>query len=58
MKVFQKVLTAILSLALLIPAAGAATADSKKQMRGIWVSSVYNLDYPTKATVSTAALQS
>ena len=50
MKLMQRILAAGLSLALLAPA-GAQAANSEEEMRGVWVSSVYNLDYPTKKTV-------
>ena len=56
MKLMQRILAAGLSLALLAPA-GAQAANSEEEMRGVWVSSVYNLDYPTKKTVSADELK-
>lgn len=48
MKFLRRILTAALSLALLAPACAQA-AEPAGDMRGVWVSSVYNLDYPSKA---------
>lgn len=48
----KRILAALLLLALLIPAAGAALVPVDTQMRGVWVSSVYNLDYPSTATAN------
>ncbi len=56
MKLMRRILAAGLSLALLAPA-GAQAANSEEEMRGVWVSSVYNLDYPTKKTVSADELK-
>ncbi|MGE4547957.1 MAG: glycoside hydrolase family 10 protein [Intestinibacillus sp.] len=35
----------------------AAPASPDEEMRGVWVSSVYNLDYPTKPTTDAASLR-
>lgn len=39
-------------------AAFAAPASPDKEMRGVWISSVYNLDYPAKPTTDAASLRS
>ena len=43
MKFLRRILTAALSLSLLAPACAQA-AEPATDMRGVWVSSVYNLD--------------
>lgn len=59
MKLIQRILAAALSFALLAPVGAQAAASTRREeLRGVWVSSVYNLDYPTKATVSADALKS
>ena len=57
MKIMQRILAAVLSLACLMPITAHAAAPAQG-MRGVWVSSVYNLDYPKKATVSVQQLKS
>lgn len=58
MKILRRMLAAALSLALLAPGgAQAAGKEGAEEMRGVWVSSVYNLDYPSKATASADALR-
>lgn len=52
----KRILAALLLLAVLIPAAYAAPILADTQMRGVWVSSVYNLDYPSTATANAATL--
>lgn len=49
----------LLALLLLLPvfSTGSAAAASKKELRGVWVASVYNLDYPAKSTTDPAALK-
>lgn len=48
----------ILTLCLLLStAAYAAVPSSDEHMRGVWVSSVFNLDYPAKPTTDAAALR-
>ena len=58
MNKFTRALALILSLCTLsvLPAA-AAGADDEDAMRGVWVSSVYNLDYPSVQTTDAAALR-
>lgn len=47
-----------LSLTFTLSAPALAAAPSPgEEMRGVWVSSVYNLDYPTKPTTDAATLQ-
>lgn len=58
MKLIQRIFAAALSFALLLPAAAQAAAHPADEMRGVWVSSVYNLDYPRKTTTSAAQLKS
>ena len=48
----KKFLSFILILCLLIPCAASAQADSEEFVRGVWVSSVANLDYPSSAGLS------
>lgn len=52
----KRILAALLLLTILIPAAAAAPIPVETQMRGVWVSSVYNLDYPSTATANAATL--
>lgn len=56
MKKLRNIVAAALSLALLLPATAQA-ADTEERMRGVWVSSVYNLDYPSKNTTSAETLK-
>ena len=37
-------------LTLVTPAFAAGTSSASEEMRGVWVSSVYNLDYPSSPT--------
>ena len=48
MKIIRRILAAALSLTLLAPIGARAADPEPQEMRGVWVSSVYNLDYPTK----------
>lgn len=57
MKLFKRIFAAVLSVALLLPAGALAAGSTSRDMRGVWVSSVYNLDYPTKATTSADGLR-
>ena len=58
MKKMQRIAALFSTLLLLLPtAAMAANTQTTQQMRGVWVSSVYNLDYPTKATTSADTLK-
>lgn len=50
-------LTLICALCLTIPAFAASTPSASEEMRGVWVSSVYNLDYPSKATTDPQTLK-
>lgn len=52
----KRILAIFMVLTLLIPAAGAVSVDTDTQMRGVWVSSVYNLDYPSAQTTNAATL--
>ena len=58
MNKLKRTLALILSAAMLtaIPAA-ALEMDDEDAMRGVWVSSVYNLDYPSTQTTDAAALK-
>lgn len=53
----KRILAALLLLALLVPFACAAPVPADTQMRGVWVSAIYNLDYPTAGTTSAATLR-
>lgn len=54
----KRILALFLALALsLTITAFAAVPTPKEEMRGVWVSSVYNLDYPVKPTTDAATLQ-
>lgn len=54
----NRMLALLLALALtLTPAAFAAAPTPDAEMRGVWVSSVYNLDYPAKPTADADALK-
>ena len=52
----KRIFAALLLLALLVPFACAAVPVDT-QMRGVWVSSVYNLDYPSAGTPSSDTLR-
>lgn len=56
MKHHLRVVALFLSLALFFPLTAAA-APSTDAMRGTWVSTVYNLDYPAKGTTDAATLR-
>ena len=53
----KRLLAALLLLALMVPFAGAVPVPADLQMRGVWVSSIYNLDYPSAGTVSASTLR-
>ena len=58
MKFRLRIAAFFLSFTLLFSmAAFAAPAPSSEAMRGVWVSSVYNLDYPTSPTTNAASLR-
>lgn len=44
-------------LTLVTPAFAAGTPSASEEMRGVWVSSVYNLDYPSSPTTSSDKLK-
>lgn len=50
-------LTLILAFSMPLSALAVGTNDTSENMRGVWVSSVYNLDYPTTATTNAATLK-
>ena len=58
----HKLTIALLAAALLLTGAcsapsGAADHPGRDDMRGVWVATVYNLDYPIKATTDAAQLK-
>lgn len=53
----KKFLSILLILCLLMPAAAFAETDSDEFVRGVWVSSVANLDYPSAAGLSDKQLR-
>lgn len=57
MKLLRSMAAVLLSAALLAPSAAQAAVSPEEEMRGVWVSSVYNLDYPSKATTSADTLK-
>ena len=59
MKRISRLLALILvcALTLTVPAFAAGTPAASDEMRGVWVSTVYNLDYPSQATTDPAALR-
>ena len=58
MNKLKRTLALILSAALLAAApASAALVDDADAMRGVWVSSVYNLDYPSEQTTDAVVLK-
>lgn len=52
----KRILAVLLLFALLTSPAGAASVPVETQMRGVWVSSVYNMDYPSAVTTNSATL--
>lgn len=54
----KRILSALLALALLAPAAASATQMPEEGMRGVWVASVYNIDYPTRQGMTADELKS
>ena len=52
----KRILSILLLLSLLLPAASAAPTETS-EMRGVWVASVYNIDYPTKQGMTAEALR-
>lgn len=53
----KRILAAFLLLTLLLPTACAAVVPTDTQMRGVWVSAIYNLDYPSKGTTNADTLR-
>ena len=43
----KRILSVLLMLAVLLPSAGATQQPAQDDMRGVWVSSIYNIDYPS-----------
>lgn len=43
----KRILSVLLMLAVLLPSAGATQQPAQDDMRGAWVSSIYNIDYPS-----------
>lgn len=59
MKKRFRALAALLALTLFsLPAASAAAPSADQHMRGAWVATVYDIDYPARATTSADALKS
>lgn len=58
MKKTIRVLAGLVAAAVMaLTGAAAASPTAEEQMRGAWVSSVYNLDYPARATADAATLR-
>ena len=51
----RRILSVLLVLAMLVPFAGAART-TQDNMRGVWVASVANIDYPSSASMTAQAL--
>ena len=51
----KRILSIVLLLTLLLPQAG-ATQTAQDGLRGVWVSSVYNIDYPSRPGLDADAL--
>ena len=51
----RRILSVLLVLAMLVPFAGAAQT-AQDNMRGVWVASVANIDYPSSAGMTAQAL--
>ena len=43
----KRILSVLLMLTVLLPSAGATQQPAQDDMRGVWVSSIYNIDYPS-----------
>lgn len=52
----KRILSIVLLLTLLLPQAG-ATQTAQDGLRGVWVSSVYNIDYPSRPGLDADALK-
>lgn len=53
----KRILAALLLLTILFPSACAAVVPTDTQMRGVWVSAIYNLDYPSEGTTNADTLR-
>ena len=51
----RRILSVLLVLTMLVPFAGAAQT-AQDNMRGVWVASVANIDYPSSAGMTAQAL--
>ena len=51
------ILTALLFTLSGVPTALAAHTTAQNDLKGVWVSTVYNLDYPNSGTTSATALR-
>ena len=51
----RRILSILLVLAMLVPTAF-ASQPAQDNMRGVWVASVYNIDYPSNTGLSADAL--
>ena len=60
MKGFKRLRSAVLALAaaLSLVTLPVSAADAPKEFRAVWVSTIYNLDYPTKTGLTAAQLKS
>ena len=61
MKHISKIISFLLVLSLALPTlAGSAEPDSavKRELRGVWVATVLNIDYPSKPTTDAETLKS
>lgn len=57
-RIFRMIaLTLVCALCFPTAALAARTPSAKEEMRGVWVSSVYNLDYPAKPTTNADTLK-
>ena len=54
----KRMLSVFLLLALLLPGAGATQQPAQDGMRGVWVSSIYNIDYPSAQGLTADQLRS
>lgn len=54
----NRILAILLVLTLLLPSAGATQQPAQDGMRGVWVSTVYNIDYPSAQGLTADQLRS
>lgn len=57
MKLFSRLLSLFCVFTLIFTLPCFAAGNAREDMRGVWVSSVYNLDYPVSATADSASLK-